>query len=834
MSNKTISGETNPAPKATGRSIPHEAAVGHVTGQAHYIDDLPRGERELWVEFVGSPVASGTIRGIELDAARAVPGVVAIITAADIPGEQHWGPIFKDEPVLAIDRVDYVMQPVVVIAAETREAARQAKAAVKIDVEVQKPILTIQDAIAAGSYLNAPRKMARGDFKKAYDAAPLKFEGTFHCAGQEQFYLESQAAIATPGEGGQIVVHSSTQNPTEIQHVVASVLGVGMHEVVCVCKRMGGGFGGKETQGSIPAAMAALVTQKTGRAARVVYSKDEDMKATGKRHEYEAKYRIAHDAEGRILAADFDFWSNGGAFCDLSTSVLDRTLFHADNAYYIPDVEIRGRACRTNLPPNTAFRGFGGPQGVACMESAMQELAIRVGRDPIDVRRLNLYGVEDRNVTPYHQVVKNHNLQEIFDRIEKSSDYRARKAAIDEHNRSSHTTLRGLGLSAVKFGISFTTRFLNQGNALVNVYYDGTAQVSTGATEMGQGVNTKIRQLVADELGIPIEHVTVMSTSTDRSINTSPTAASAGTDLNGAAAVRGAAIVRERLAAFAAKVFAGTDANLDPDAAKIVFAGGWVYDSRRPDVRKSFGELTGMARRERIDLGARGFYSTPDLTYDPQTSRGDAFYYFTTGAAVAEVVIDRWTGALRIDRVDLLMDIGQMINPGIDRGQVIGGFVQGMGWATSELLVYNDKGELLSYSPTTYKVPGIDDMPRIFNVDFIDNRENVKNIGRSKAMGEPPLLLGIAPWIAVKQALSSMAPGEVPPLDFPCTAEEILRVERVMVEAARSRGECKGMPGERVAKDEKSTGVKAKAGAGANGEAASPAAPVSPTLAPAK
>lgn len=833
MSMKPISGEANPQMKATGRSIPHDAAVGHVTGQAPYLDDLPRGERELWVEFVGSPVARGRIRKLHLDAARGVPGVVAVLTSADIPGDKYWGPIFKDEPVLAIDRVEYVMQPVVVIAAETREAARQGKAAVKIDVEAEPPILTIQQAIAADSFLNKPRAMARGDFRAAYEAAPFKFEGSFHCAGQEQFYLESQAALAIPGEGGQVTIHSSTQNPTEIQHVVASVLGVGMHEVVCVCKRMGGGFGGKETQGSIPAAMAALVTQKTGRAARVVYSKDEDMKATGKRHEYEAKFRIAHDAEGRILAADFDFWSNGGAFCDLSTSVLDRTLFHADNAYYIPAVEVRGRACKTNLPPNTAFRGFGGPQGVACMESAMDELAIRVGKDPIDVRRLNLYGVGERNVTQYHQVVKDHNLQEILDRIEESSDYRARKAAIADHNRTSHTTLRGLGVSMVKFGISFTTRFLNQGNALVNVFFDGTVQVSTGATEMGQGVNTKIRQLVADEFGLPIEHVTVLSTSTDRSINTSPTAASAGTDLNGAAAVRGAAIVRERIAEFAAKVFAAADGSLDADPSRIVFAGGWVYDSRRPNLKKPFGEVTGMARRERIDLGARGFYATPDLDFDPVTCKGNAFFYYTTGAAVAEVVIDRWTGALRIDRVDLLMDIGQMINPGIDRGQVIGGFVQGMGWCTSELLVYNERGELLSYSPTTYKVPGIDDMPRVFNVEFFDNPNNVKNIGRSKAMGEPPLLLGIAPWIAVKQALASMAPGHVPPLDFPCTSEEILRVERVMVDAAKSQGACKGMPGERVARDERSTGVARKPESGAQG-GAQPAAPVSPTLAPAK
>jgi xanthine dehydrogenase large subunit len=762
---------------SVGKAIPHDSARGHVTGEALYIDDITPAADELVVDFAGAPCAAGRIKSLRLSDAAKVPGVVGLFTHHDITGQNHFGAIFSDEPVLVEDEISYLMQPVVVIAAETREAARAARKLIRIDAEPAEPILTIDMAIEADSFLGPTRRIARGDFERAYAEAPHRFEGVFESGGQEQFYLESQAAIAYPGEDGQVVVHSSTQNPTETQAVIAEVLGLGMHEVVCLCKRMGGAFGGKETQGAIPAVMAALVATRTGRSARIIYNKDDDMKVTGKRHDYKTFYKVAYDDGGRITAAKLGFFSSGGAFADLSTSVMERTMLHADNAYYLPNVEIIGRICRTNLPPNTAFRGFGGPQAIAVIENIVQEIAVRLGKDAYDVRRLNCYetdGKNGRNVTPYGQIVREHVIPEIFDRLAETSDYKARLAEVERFNAASRTHLKGLAMTAVKFGISFTTKFLNQGNALVNVYTDGTVQVSTGATEMGQGVNTKIRQIVADEFGIDYGRVMMMPTSTEKNHNTSPTAASAGTDLNGMAAARACATLRDRMAAFAAELLAAKSSGLGASPEHIHFENNHVFDDRDPASRIAFGELTHLARRERVDLGARGFYATPGVDFDRETGKGTPFFYYTTGCAVAEAVIDRFTGDLRVPRVDLLMDIGRQINPGIDMGQVIGGFIQGMGWVTTEQLVYGDDGELLSHSPTTYKIPGIDDVPAEFNVATIDNPRNTQNIRSSKAVGEPPLMLGICAWAAVKHALSFVNPGHVPKLHIPATNEHIL------------------------------------------------------------
>lgn len=762
--------------KFVGQAIAHDSAVGHVTGRAPYIEDLPRIEGELWVDFAGSPCARGTIESIDTAEALAVPGVVGIWTHKDIPGHNRYGAVICDEPFLAEESVAYVGQPVVAIAAETRDAAHRARQLVRIIVREEQPVLTIEEAIARGEFIGPARRIARGDFEAAYRKAPHRLEGEFHSGAQEQFYLESQAAIAIPGEQGQLLIHSSTQNPTEIQHVVAEALGLTMHQVVCVCKRMGGGFGGKETQAAIPAFMVALAAQKTGRAARVVYTKDDDMKVTGKRHPYRARYRIGHDDEGRILAAKLEFHSDGGAFADLSTAVLERTMLHAENAYHIPDVEIHARVCRTNMPPNTAFRGFGGPQGIATIESAIEDISALLGRDALDVRRANCYGVSGRNVTPYGQVVPNNTLPRIFEELEESSDYRRRRAEVDRFNRESRTHLRGIAMTPVKFGISFTASFMNQGNALVNVYTDGTVQVSTGATEMGQGVNTKMRQIVADEFSLPVERVLVMTTSTEKNINTSPTAASASTDLNGYAAQDACRQIKERMAAFAATIFADAEAGLNPSPYNVRFEDGHVFDDRAPEKKMPFADFAKRCRLGRVDIGARGFYTTPGVEFNRDTGRGHPFHYFTNGCAVAEVLIDRLTGDLKVERADLLIDIGRPINPGVDRGQTIGGFVQGMGWCTTETLLYNDKGELLSYSPTTYKIPGIDDVPRTINVAFLEDESNTRNIYASKAVGEPPLMLGISVFAAVKQALCTAAPpGEATPLDLPATGEEILR-----------------------------------------------------------
>jgi xanthine dehydrogenase large subunit len=763
-----------------GRTIPHDSAVGHVTGAAPYIDDLPRREDELVVGFVPSPVAAGRIRSIDVASAAAVPGIVAVLTASDLPAARRFGPLFQDEPILADGEVLYVGQPVVILAAETQAALAAARRLVRIDIEPAEPILTIERALELGRFIGPERRIRRGDPEAAIAAAPHRLAGVFHNLGQEHFYLESQAALAIPGEEGQMTIHSSTQGPTETQHVVAEALGVGMHEVVCICKRMGGGFGGKETQGSLPAVMAALVARRTGRAARIVYGRDDDMRSTGKRHAYRTAWEVGFDDDGRIHGFRVRFHSDGGAAADLSTSVMERSMLHADNAYFLEHADITGQVCFTNHAPATAFRGFGGPQGMAVIESVMEEIAIHLrGRGQAvtaaDIRRRNLYGTTDRNLTPYGQIVARNHLPEIVDTLLARSDHAARLAALEATNRTDRLWLRGIALVPVKFGISFTTRFLNQGNALVNVYADGTVQVSTGGTEMGQGLNTKIRQLVADAFGLPLARVMVMPTSTEKNANTSPTAASAGTDLNGAAALDACRQIRGRLAAWAAKQLAAADLGLTESPEHVGFEDGVILDRRAPARRLDFAAACAAARRDRIDLGARGFYATPGVDYNRETGRGNPFLYYTQGAAVAEVRIDRFTGELTVPRVDLLIDIGRSINPGVDMGQVIGGFVQGMGWVTNECLVYDAGGGLLSRSPTTYKIPAASDVPAVFHAEFFPNDDNVETVARSKAVGEPPLMHALAVWAAVKHALSCVSPAAAARLCLPATGEEILR-----------------------------------------------------------
>ena len=763
-----------------GRPIPHDSAEGHVTGQSPFIDDVTPWANELHVGFVGSPIACGTVSEIDLSSARKTDGVIGVFTVDDVDGHNCFGSNVADEPFLAETQLLYVGQPVVVIAAQSRAALAAARCAVKIEATVGQPVLTVEEAVHHQRFIGPSRHFRRGDPVGELDRAPLTLEGVFHCGGQEQFYLESQAAIAYPGEEGQLVVHSSTQNPTEIQAVVSEVLGLGQHQVVCVCKRMGGAFGGKETQATIPALMAALVAQKTRRPARVVYSKDEDMQVTGKRHGYRIEWQVGFDRDGRIQSLITNLYSDGGAAADLSLAVMERSMLHTDNTYFLPHVEINGRVCFTNLPPNTAFRGFGGPQAMAATESIIEQIAQTLGEDSYDVRLRNLYGVGRRNVTPYGQRFEKNHLPEIFSVLASRCQYKPRRDEIICANRQDAMKLRGISLTGVKFGISFTNRFLNQGNALVNVYTDGTVQVSTGGTEMGQGVNTKIRQLVADEFAIPYRHVLVMPTSTEKNNNTSPTAASAGTDLNGAAAVDACRKIRHRLDGLAAQYLASIGDGLTASSEHIAFSGGCVYDRRRPQQRVAFSELVAEARRQRVDLGARGFYATPGVDFNRDTGKGSPFRYFTQGAAVAEVEIDRFTGQLRVPRADLLIDIGRSINPGVDGGQITGGFIQGMGWVTTEALVYGDQGQLLSYSPTTYKIPAITDIPNIFNWDLFPSDDNTENLFCSKAVGEPPLMLAISVWAAVRHALRCLAPDCSPDLRLPATGEEILRcIERL-------------------------------------------------------
>ncbi|HEY8183442.1 MAG TPA: molybdopterin cofactor-binding domain-containing protein, partial [Thermoanaerobaculia bacterium] len=584
-----------------------------------------------------------------------------------------------------------------------------------------------------------------GDCQKAFANAEHILLGTWINGGQDQFYLESQAAIVYPGEFDQLSVLSSTQNPSEVQEVIAHLLGLPINKVVVTTKRMGGAFGGKECQATHPAAMAALVAHKTKRPARIAYSKDDDMCVTGGRHPFQNDYRVAFTNDGVITAMHVDLFSDGGAYADLSTAVMGRAMTHVDNAYYIPNAQINGTICRTNYPPNTAFRGFGGPQGVATIENIIEEIAHYLKHDPLEIRMKNCYGVNDRNITPYNQVVKNNMLPRLFEETARRGNYAQRRKAVTEFNAKSKTHLRGLACTAVKFGISFNTKFLNQANALVNIYLDGSVQVSTGATEMGQGVNTKIRQLVADEFGIDVEHVIVMATSTEKNNNTSATAASSGADLNGSAAL---------------------------DACRKIKARMMEVDAGR---RLPWRELVNAAYKERVSLGDKGFYSTQGIDWDVDKGCGTPFLYFTQGTAISEVEIDRFTGMMRIVRSDLLVDIGKSINPGIDRGQITGAFIQGVGWLTNEEKRWSKDGDVLTHSPTTYKIPNIQDVPEIFNVDTIENNANTVNVASSKAVGEPPLLLGISVFMAVKNALSFVSNGAIPKIDAPATGEEILK-----------------------------------------------------------
>jgi xanthine dehydrogenase large subunit len=760
--------------KVVGKDIPHDSAAGHVSGESLFLDDVAPLAGELLAGIVPCPVAHGRVKRLDVLPALNLPGVAAVLTHRDIPGHNEFGAAIKDELLLVEDEAIFLGQPLAIIAAENLAALETARHAVVCDIEELTPIFSVDQAIAANSFIGDERRIQRGDLIKGFAEADHRIEGALDIGGQEHFYLESQVCIAIPGEGQTITVHSSTQHPTEVQSMVAEVLGIQFNQVIVICKRMGGGFGGKETQAAQPAMMAALLAARTRRPVRFLYTKDDDMRFTGKRHPFKVIYRAGFTNEGIITALDVELYSNGGCSADLSFAVLERAMLHSENAYFVPNISILGRVCKTNLPSNTAFRGFGGPQGVAGMENVIEEIAASLGVDALEIRQANCYGIEDRNMTPYGQIVRNNTLPELFSSLRRECDYDSRREIIRKFNAESSTYLRGMALSPVKFGISFTRRTMNQANALVNIYLDGSVMVSTGATEMGQGVNTRVRQIVAEELGIDYDRVIMAPTSTDKNNNTSPTAASAGTDLNGAAAVDACGRLRGRLAEVAATMLARPADGLNAEPPSIRFESGIVFDQRVPNRRLTFGDVVNQAYELRVSLGERGFYVTPGVDFNRETGRGTPFLYFTNGVACSEVLIDRLTGELKLTRADLILDVGKSINPGIDRGQIVGGFVQGLGWVTTEELVYSPKGNLWSCSPTTYKIPAVTDVPEMFNVRFLENPNNEVSLYRSKAVGEPPLLLGVSVWLAIKNALSYAGANRPGMLSIPATGERVL------------------------------------------------------------
>lgn len=757
-----------------GRARPHESAVLHVLGQATYTDDIRETAGTLHAALGLSGRAHARILGIDLEQVAASRGVVAVLTAQDIPGLNDCGPIIHDDPILADGLVQYVGQPVFIVVADSHDNARRAARLARIDYEDLPAILSPQEARAAQSYVLPPMRLARGDAHSAFAGAPHRVKGELYVGGQEQFYLEGQIAYAIPGEDHGMHVYCSTQHPSEMQHVVAHALGLHSHHVTVECRRMGGGFGGKESQSALWAAAAAIAAVRTRRPVKLRADRDDDMLVTGKRHCFHYEYEVGYDDEGRILAAKVDMVTRAGFSADLSGPVATRAVCHFDNTYYLSDVEIRAACGKTNTQSNTAFRGFGGPQGAIAIEYVIDEIARNLGRDPLDIRRLNFYGRTERNVTPYGQAIVDNVIHELVAELEQTSEYRARRVAIADFNRASPVLKKGLALTPVKFGIAFNVTHLNQAGALVHVYVDGSILVNHGGTEMGQGINTKVMQVVAHELGVDLARVRATATNTSKVANTSATAASTGADLNGKAAQDAARKIRDRLAAFVAAEFGAS-------ASEVHFADDTVFVNGEA---LRFGEVVAKAYLARVQLWSDGFYATPGLHWDPKSMNGHPFSYFAYGAAVSEVVVDTLTGEWKLLRADALYDAGNSLNPAIDIGQVEGAFIQGMGWLTTEELWWNPAGKLMTHAPSTYKIPGVSDCPEDFRVRLFRNRNVEDSIHRSKAVGEPPLLLPFSVFFAIRDAISAVGGHRVhPPLNAPATCEEILKAVAA-VEAA--------------------------------------------------
>lgn len=759
-------------------STRHDSGPKHVAGSAEYIDDMVEPEGTMHAYLALSTKAHAEIVSIDYAAVKAAPGVIGILTADDIPGENDVSPSHKhDEPIFAMGKVHFWGQPLFAVVAETRDLARRAAHLARIEYRDLPHLTDVRSAQAAGGKLvTEPLKLERGDIAAGLAAAQHRIKGSIVIGGQDHFYLEGQISMAVPGEDEDVTVFASTQHPSEVQLMVAAVLGIRHHAVTVNVRRMGGGFGGKETQGNLFAAVAALAAKKWNRACKIRPDRDDDMTATGKRHDFVVDYEVGYDDSGKIAAVDAVYGARAGFSSDLSGPVTDRALFHADNAYWYPAVRVRSEPLYTNTVSNTAFRGFGGPQGMMAAERWVEDIAYALGKDPLEIRKANFYGIDTDNVTPYHQRVEDNIIHRVVDELEASADYQARRAAVLSYNAGSPILKKGIALTPVKFGISFTATWYNQAGALVHVYKDGSIHLSHGGTEMGQGLYIKVAQVLADAFGVGLDTVKIMATTTGKVPNTSATAASSGSDLNGMAAYDAARQIKERLTRHAAKLHqvAATDVT-------------WVQGGIQAGAKfVPFAELAASAYLNRVQLSAAGFYETPKIHWDRATGRGHPFYYFAYGASVSEVTIDTLTGEYTVDRVDILHDVGKSLNPAIDIGQVEGGFIQGMGWLTTEELVWDDKGQLRTKAPSTYKIPLASDVPPVFNVKLAEWSENAEpTIGRSKAVGEPPLMLAMSVVEALSMAVAAVADYRIAPqLDTPVTPERVLMgVERLKREA---------------------------------------------------
>ncbi|WP_407315973.1 xanthine dehydrogenase molybdopterin binding subunit [Pseudomonas sp. nanlin1] len=749
-----------------GRSVKHDSADKHVSGEAVYIDDRLEFPNQLHVYARLSDRAHARILSIDTGPCYQFPGVRIAITHQDIPGLKDIGPLLPGDPLLAIDLVEFVGQPVLAVAAADLATARQAALAAVIEYEDLDPVLDVVQALRAKHFVLDSHTHQRGDSATALASAPQRLQGQLHIGGQEHFYLETQVSSVMPTEDGGMLVYCSTQNPTEIQKLVAEVLNLSMNKVVVDMRRMGGGFGGKETQAASPACLCAVIAHLTGQPTKMRLPRVEDMLMTGKRHPFYIEYDVGFDANGRLHGIALDLAANCGYSPDLSASIVDRAMFHADNAYYLGDATINGHRCKTHTASNTAYRGFGGPQGMVAIEEVMDRIARHLGLDPLAVRKANYYGKTERNVTHYYQTVEHNLLEEMTAELEASSDYAGRRESIRRFNAHSPILKKGLALTPVKFGISFTASFLNQAGALIHIYTDGSIHLNHGGTEMGQGLNVKVAQVVAEVFQVDIERIQITATNTDKVPNTSPTAASSGADLNGKAAQNAALTLKQRLVEFAARYYQVSEEDVE-------FRNGHV---RVRDTFVSFAGLVQQAYVGQVSLSSTGYYKTPKIYYDRTQARGRPFYYFAYGAACVEVIVDTLTGEYKTLRADILHDVGASLNPAIDIGQVEGGFIQGLGWLTTEELVWDSKGKLLTSGPASYKIPAVADMPLDLRIKLVENRKNPEDtVFHSKAVGEPPFMLGIAAWCALKDAVASLADYRLQPaIDAPATPERVL------------------------------------------------------------